>query len=68
MFFFFNQILVVLVFVRLPSARKLVQLQLDSAEKLPKLMPERSNARLLLLLPLEIEAFSHHMITDTSQP
>jgi len=56
------------VFVRVPSARKLVQLQLDSAEKLPKLMPERSNARLLLLLPLEIEAFSHHMITDTSQP
>jgi len=50
--FFFNQILVVLVFVKLSSARKLVQLQLDSAEKLPlKLMPERSNAGLLLFLP-----------------
>ena len=49
---FLCQILVVLMFVRLPSARKLVQLQLGSAEKLLlKLMPETSNAGLLLLLP-----------------
>ena len=47
MFFSSNQILVVLVFVKLSSARKLVQLQLDSAEKLLlKLMPETSNAGL----------------------
>jgi len=54
------------VFVKISSARKLLQLKLESAEKLLKLMAETSKASAPALA--QLEAFSHHMITDTSQP